>query len=133
MLQLQNALAVSTLLLAGGPCLADVTVLVNTDSRSSEAFHVSVSTRHADFHNGYSRVRFQGLIRANERTRVPVDFYFTLIGHGVWVFHPDYLLESAVTESRWQELPELSPRRWSEILEAGTSLPLAGPPRANMT
>jgi len=50
---------------------------------------VSVSTRHADFHNGYSRERFKGLVHANQRTRVPIDFYFTLVGHGVSAYHPD--------------------------------------------
>jgi hypothetical protein len=105
---------------------ADVSVLVDTRASSTEWFFVSVSTRHADLHNGYSRERFQGLVQANKRTRVPIDFYVTLVGHGVYAYHPEYFFESAVTHSRWDDLPILTPRRWDVILEGLGSLPLAG-------
>lgn len=105
---------------------ADVSVLVDTRSSSTEPFLVSVSTRHADLHNGYSRERFKGLVPANQRTRVPIDFYFTLVGHGVSAYHPDYLRESAITDSRWADVPILAPRRWDVILPGLGALPLAG-------
>jgi hypothetical protein len=109
------------------PAAADVSVLIDTRSSSSEQFLVTVYTRHADFHNGYSRVRFEGLVQANRRTRVPIEFYFTRIGYGVTAYHPDYLLESAVTRKRADDLPALSLRHWDAILGGVTSLPVNGP------
>jgi hypothetical protein len=109
------------------PAAADVSVLIDTRSSSSEQFLVTVHTRHADFHNGYSRVRFEGLVQANRRTQVPIEFYFTRIGYGVTAYHPDYLLESAVTRQRTDDVPALFPRHWDAVLGAVTSLPINGP------
>jgi hypothetical protein len=116
--------AASILSLVGGTASADVSVYVDTRSSSNERFLVFVLTRHADFHNGYSRVRFQGLVPANVRTRVPIDFYVSLVGHGVSADHPDDRVESAVTHSRWDELPTLVARRWDAILEDAEPLPV---------
>jgi hypothetical protein len=57
---------------------------------------------------------------------VAIDFSFTLVGHGVSAYHPDYLLESASTDSRWADLPILAPRRWDVIYAGLSSLPFAG-------
>ncbi|MGH7303239.1 MAG: hypothetical protein ACRELZ_08120 [Candidatus Rokuibacteriota bacterium] len=111
------------LTLVGDTCSADVNVRVDTQSSSTERFLVTVHTRHADLHNGYSRVRFQGLVPANVRTKVAIDFHVSLIGHGVAAYHPDYHVESATTHSRWDELPALVARRWDAILQEAKSVP----------
>jgi hypothetical protein len=107
--------------------MADVTVLIDTRSNSSEQFLVTVHTRHANLHNGYARVRFEGLVQANRPTRVPIEFYLSRIGYGVTAYHPDYLLESDVTRQRGDDLPALFPRRWDAVLAGITALPLNGP------
>jgi hypothetical protein len=109
-----------------GTCGADVSVLVDTQSSSTEQFLVTVYTRHADFHNGYSRVRFTGLVQANVRTRVAIDFYISLVGYGVTAYHPDYHVESVITRSRRADPPALAARRWDAILDVAASLPYYG-------
>jgi hypothetical protein len=58
---------------------------------------------------------------------VPIEFYFNRIGYGVSAYHPDYLLESAVTRQRGEDVPTLFPRRWDAVIGAVTSLPVNGP------
>jgi hypothetical protein len=126
MLRLRVYLAVTVLALAAGAAHADLSVLIDTRSQSTEQFLVIVHTRHADLHNGYSRERFKGLVPANQRTRIQIDFYVSLVGHGVSAYHPDYTFESAVTNRRSDALPTLTPRRWEVILQDLDSLPLYG-------
>jgi hypothetical protein len=116
----------SLLMLFHGACGADVNVRVDTQSGSSEQFLVTVYTRHADFHNGYSRIRFTGLVQANASTTVAIGFYISLIGYGVTAYHPDYDVEAVVTRSRRVDPPALVARRWDAILDRMTSLPYYG-------
>lgn len=105
------------------PACADVGVLVDTRANSSEQFLVTIYTRHADFHNGYSRVRFEGLLPANARQKVAIDFYFSRVGYGAFAYHPDYHVESVITRSRGDKLPALVARRWDAILEDAKTFP----------
>lgn len=113
--------------LFAAPSRADVGVLVDTRSNSSEQFLVTVYTRHADFHNGYSRVRFEGLVPANARHKVAIDFHLSRVGYGALAYHPDYHVESVITHSRGDELPAIVARRWDVILEDAKTLPYYAP------
>ncbi|MDX1734445.1 MAG: hypothetical protein R3228_08755 [Halioglobus sp.] len=97
-------------------------------------FLVSVSTHHADLHNGYSRVRFQEVLAANKFHHIDTPFSLNLLHYSAWSYHPDFLMASSRNEGRLGPMPALEPKAWDDILGAAQSLPItgAGPTYARM-
>ena len=60
--RLRHLVVCALMLLYVQPAFADTRVQVSVPGQDSLKFLVSVSTHHADLHNGYSRVRFQNLL-----------------------------------------------------------------------
>lgn len=114
------------LLLCLGSAYGDTDVRVVVDTAETLHFLVSVSTHHADLHNGYSRVRFQELLQANESHHIDTGFYVTLVHYSAWAYHPDFLLGSTRNEGRFGALPPIEPEPWARLLDGLDSLPLTG-------
>ena len=108
------------------PAYADTRVQVSVPGQDSLKFLVSVSTHHADLHNGYSRVRFQDLLASNQSHRIDTGFYFTLSHYSAWSYHPDFLLASSRTEGRLDTMPAIEPQSWRAILDSAEKLPITG-------